>query len=272
MCNQHTHKDDTQKATYLETAGDLLPTRHFLSLHRQASTYWWPQTRLAVAQALLGSCKFDNPCLLDLGCGTGDFLKTLSQTLGAKRAVGVDASPTALHYLKESRLEYVVADLNKPVLVQKNGFHLVVAMDVLEHLPSPESLVLTAWQNLAPGGFFLANVPAHPSMYSDHDRMLHHICRFSRQTLKPLILTQPFTIRRLSYSFFMAFFGAWIVRKLHLGNSAPKEEYPAIPGWLNRLLLLEGRMEATWLRHFEFPTGLSFTFLAQKTSDMSRYG
>lgn len=259
--------DVVQEGTQADKGGDLLPTRHFLSLHRQANTYWWPRTRLAIALALLVPYRFENPALLDLGCGTGEFLKALKQHFFASRAVGVDASPTALQYLQKYHLEHVAADLESQVLIRENGFQLVVSMDVLEHLRNPRALVETAWRNLAPGGFFLANVPAHPSLFSAHDKMLHHVCRFSRRTLKELILSQPFAIRRLSYSFFMPFFPAWIVRKLHLGGSAAQEEYPSIPGWINRLLLWEGRMEAAWLRKYEFPTGLSLTVLAQKTKN-----
>lgn len=243
---------------------DLLPSRHFQSLHKLEDFYWWHQTRLAVSQSLLRSCRFDAPAMLDLGCGTGAFLETLGRELNARRAVGVDTSRTALQYLHERGLEYVDANLDVPLLVQENGFHLVTAMDVLEHLPSPQCLVETAWKNLVPGGFFLASVPAHPFLYSDWDRMLCHVCRFSKKTLRQLILTQKFSIKRLSYAFFAPFFVAFFARRFRGKTTENREEFPAIPHWLNRLLLVEGKMESFWLRYAPFPTGLSLFILAQK--------
>lgn len=245
-------------------ADDLLPTRHFQSLRDLEGFYWWHQTRLSISQSLLRPCHLDAPAILDLGCGTGAFLETTGRLLNARRAVGVDASRTALRYLNERGLEHVDANLDTPLLIQENGFQLVSAMDVLEHLPSPETLVETAWKNLAPGGFFLASVPAHPFLYSDWDRMLHHVCRFSKKALRQLVLTQKFSVKRLSYAFFAPFFAALAVRKFHEKPTKNREEFPLIPSWLNRFLLAEGKLESFWLRFASFPTGLSLYILAQK--------
>ncbi len=245
---------------------DLLPTAHFRSLRQLEGTYWWHLTRLAVSHALLRTCRFHLPAILDLGCGTGAFLETLGAELEAARTVGVDASRTALEYLEERHIEHLDANLDEPLVVQENGFQLVTAMDVLEHLPHPENLVRSAWLNLAPGGYFLASVPAHPSLYSDWDRMLHHVCRFTKQALKDLVTTQDFTIHRLSHAFFAPFFPAALLRMRRAKPTESREEFPPIPGWLNRLLRLEGLIEAAWLRFAPLPTGLSLYVLAQKPS------
>lgn len=248
---------------------DLLPTAHFRSLRQLEGVYWWHLTRLAVSRSLLRSCRLQHPALLDLGCGTGAFLETLGGELEATRTVGVDASRTALQYLEERHIDHLNANLDAPLVVRENGFQLVTAMDVLEHLPHPENLVKTAWLNLAPGGYFLASVPAHPFLYSDWDRMLHHVCRFTKKALKNLVTTQNFAIRRLTHAFFAPFFPAVALRKRHAESAGTREEFPPIPGWLNRLLLLEGRLEATWLRFAPLPTGLSLYILAQKPASSS---
>lgn len=243
---------------------DLLPTAHFRSLRKLEGVYWWHLTRLAVSRSLLRSCRLNHPAVLDLGCGTGAFLETLGNDLKASRAVGVDASKTALEYLEERHIEHLDADLDTPLVVRENGFQLVTAMDVLEHLPHPENLVKTAWINLAPGGFFLASVPAHPFLYSDWDRMLHHVCRFTKKALKDLVATRNFAIRHLTHAFFAPFFPAVALRKRRAKSPDTREEFPPIPNWLNRLLLIEGRLEASWLRFAPLPTGLSLYILAQK--------
>lgn len=247
---------------------DLLPKRHFESLRQLESFYWWHQTRLAISRSLLRSCRFEHPSVLDLGCGTGAFLSAVGAELGAKRVVGVDASPTALEYIQELGLEHICADLGKPLAVKGGHFHLVTAMDVLEHLEHPEVLVQSAWDNLVPGGYFFASVPAHPFLYSDWDKMLHHVCRFSRKALKRLVLTGHFSVQRLSYAFFIPFFGALTVRKFRKGrDGTSREEFPTMPSWLNRVLLAEGKLEAGWLRWLPLPTGLSLYVLAQKPGE-----
>ena len=243
---------------------DLIPTRHFESLHALEKTYWWHQTRIRFAWAFLQPLGLQHARILDLGCGTGAFLKAIGAQLKAAEVVGLDASPSALLYLQQLGIQSVGANLDSVQTVRANGFDLVTAMDVVEHLEDPKQLISTANVNLCPGGHLLLSVPAHPFMFSDWDRMLNHFRRFTRKSLLPLVADGGFRVRRISYAFFIPFFCALAMRKMKK-PSIDSAEFPRVPPWLNRLLLIEGRMEAAWLRYFPFFTGLSLYLLAQKT-------
>jgi 2-polyprenyl-3-methyl-5-hydroxy-6-metoxy-1,4-benzoquinol methylase len=59
------------------------------------------------------------------------------------------------------------------------AFQLVLLLDVLEHVADDEAFLAgTVLQRLSPGGTLIASVPAHPCLYSEHDRMLLHERRY----------------------------------------------------------------------------------------------
>ena len=59
------------------------------------------------------------------------------------------------------------------------GFDLVLVLDVLEHIDDPVAFIDTQLRPLtAPGTAVLVGVPAHPRLFSDHDRALGHFRRY----------------------------------------------------------------------------------------------
>lgn len=81
----------------------------------------------------------DGP-LLDIGCGDGLFL-SLCKEKGIE-AEGVDVSDTAVAHCAAQGLQATRADLLSHPLPFKDGtFHTVVALDVLEHVYTPETLL-----------------------------------------------------------------------------------------------------------------------------------
>jgi SAM-dependent methyltransferase len=68
---------------------------------------------------------------LDVGCGNGIFTNQLIATKSAHLVIGVDRSLTALKYVYPNRGQ---ADINR-LPFRDHGFDIVVAMEVLEHIP-----------------------------------------------------------------------------------------------------------------------------------------
>ena len=69
--------------------------------------------------------------LLDVGCGTGDFLKF--SNFQTKKALGVDISDFAIKSLRNEGKEGVIADI-KYLPFRRNTFDYVIYNDVIEHL------------------------------------------------------------------------------------------------------------------------------------------
>lgn len=245
---------------------DLMPEAHFRSLRDLEYSYWWHQSRLAIARRLLAARISGHPRLLDLGCGTGGTLEQLAKALSASRAVGVDASPSAEAFSKERHIEYLARDLGQPFTVEAGAFDAVTMMDVLEHLPDERPALETACINLREGGVFLCTVPAHPWLFSSWDKVAGHYRRYTRTSLPKIFQGLPLRLVKCSYAFSYAFPPAvlrrWIGRDYTEGNMV----FPPVSRPVNALLLGLGRAEAAWLCAMNIPFGLSVVGVAIKES------
>ena len=79
---------------------------------------------------------FQPKSVVDVGCGIGTFLKVFKD-LGVMEILGVDGTWVDRSKLYISDQEFMVADLEKPVILPKT-FDLVLSLEVAEHL-SPEA-------------------------------------------------------------------------------------------------------------------------------------
>jgi SAM-dependent methyltransferase len=79
----------------------------------------------------LTKLKLKSNYLLDVGCGTGDFLKF--SNFQTKKALGVDISKFAIKSLKNEGMDGVIADI-KCLPFKQNTVDYVIYNDVIEHL------------------------------------------------------------------------------------------------------------------------------------------
>ena len=110
---------------------------------------------LKVAQLLNPSSN-----ILELGCSTGYFAGALTR-LGHK-VTGLEADPDAVELCQQRGINALVTDLSKsnPLsCVQEVQFDAVLCMDILEHLPNPESLLRDVKSVLKPDGQLIITGP-----------------------------------------------------------------------------------------------------------------
>ncbi len=80
--------------------------------------------------------------VLDVGCGDGAFLEYVRDRKPGLRLIGIDGSNAAIAKLRGKDLHgEVVADLNAPDLSAFRDVDIIVAMELIEHLPEPERLM-----------------------------------------------------------------------------------------------------------------------------------
>lgn len=111
--------------------------------------------------------KFDKVKVLDVGCGTGLFMKTLIDA-GCTECFGVDGSHGHIqHALKRGYKEIrLVDDLSTSVLPFDDAtFDFVVCKDVLEHLLHPLHVLAEIKRVLRKEGLLLVHVPNHFPLY-----------------------------------------------------------------------------------------------------------
>jgi len=116
-----------------------------------------------------------NKSILDIGCGDGYFLQSISKNFSHKRLVGIDVSLPSLtkHH---PDIEFKVADIINFNLNYK--FDIVFSDQVLEHIaPVDLSMHLHAVElSLKDGAVFIVNVPNRLFGPSDVTRIVDFTC------------------------------------------------------------------------------------------------
>jgi 2-polyprenyl-3-methyl-5-hydroxy-6-metoxy-1,4-benzoquinol methylase len=94
--------------------------------------------------------------LLDIGCGAGTMLQAATRAQWA--AEGLDVSPPAVEHLRERGFNVRCGYLEE-MSYPAEHFDVVVACDVLEHVPEVTKLTDEIARILRPGGLFYATTP-----------------------------------------------------------------------------------------------------------------
>ena len=128
--------------------------------------------------------------MLDVGSGDTWFATGLLDDLPPAAVIDCwDANYTA-----DDLAESIDQRLRRTASVPAKQFPLVLALDVLEHVQDDAHFVTeTVAPTVAPGGLFVASVPAYQWLFTGHDQALGHYRRHNRASLRALL--QPsFTI------------------------------------------------------------------------------
>jgi 2-polyprenyl-3-methyl-5-hydroxy-6-metoxy-1,4-benzoquinol methylase len=105
--------------------------------------------------------EYDTP-ILDLGCGTGQFLYLLEQ-LGYTHLIGVDLSSEQVEIARQwcSRASIIYGNAKDLLTDHHAQFGLITAFDVIEHLDKAEAMEIFTLieKSLQPGGRVIIQTP-----------------------------------------------------------------------------------------------------------------
>lgn len=130
--------------------------------------------------------------ILEVGCGYGRYINTLAD-MGYSNCYGIDLSREQIEYAREKlNLKNVEQCDAIAWLGERPGeYDCILALDILEHLPTAELMTMCMNINAAlkPGGFALFQVPnalspLNPIPYGD----LTHVRAFTPQSMQQLLL------------------------------------------------------------------------------------
>ena len=160
-----------------------------------------------------GSTALEDSSVVDIGCGYGWLLDYFDT---AKRVCGSDISEHAIEVARKrspSR-EFKVADIQAGVAFD-NKFDLVLAINVIEHLPNPAAGIKAICDALKPGGITLVHLPTINNAFNKweykylYDSDPTHIYRPKGSEIRKMFEDNGLKTMRDS---FLPHFPAWLTR------------------------------------------------------------
>jgi SAM-dependent methyltransferase len=174
--------------------------------------------------------------LLDLGCGSGKFLRDMRE-LGWDVA-GVDPDPKVASYLRHQYGLDVHQGSLEDAHIAEASFDVVTMNNVIEHLPDPIRTLQAVRRVLRPGGKLVVLTPNIDSMASRaflsswvHWDPPRHLFLFSNKTLPMAVQRAGFHIRSSTTSARRAWWTWAISRMIRAGGQAHGGKVGARP-WL----------------------------------------
>jgi len=224
--------------------------------------FWFEARRRLINQILQRSLENQVDVAIDLGCGSGDSLAGWKQH--ARRVIGIDGHAELIAGTNgDPAIAVIAADVTDVPLLDETA-QLVLALDVLEHVPDTATLG-EVFRLLAPGGTLLLAVPAHQWLWSFRDKDAGHLRRYSRRSIRKVVEEAGLTIDRLQWYQCLLFPLVVIARLFGRRGPAVRDMEDNPPGVVNRLLLgvnlLEVKLNSLGLR---MPYGSSILVVARK--------
>lgn len=178
---------------------------------------------------------------------------------------GIDSSGDAVAYCLKRGLNVKKAKAeNLPF--SENSFDFVFALDLLEHVNDRKCLT-EIMRVLKPTGIFIFTVPAFPLLWSKHDTLHHHKRRYTKKSLRALLIPLGFSIKKLSYFNTLLLPVVFTIRKVPLLQSliSPEKALEIPPPVVNKVLFSILSLESALLHWTNLPFGVSIIGIAQKT-------
>jgi SAM-dependent methyltransferase len=133
--------------------------------------------------------------VLDLGCRYGALTRAYVE---GNEVVGMDVDREALAVAAKLGIDTVWGDVTEPLPLPDGSFDVVVAGELLEHLPFPEKTVAEARRVLRPAGSLVGSVP---NAYRLKNRLAFLLGRPPERDPTHLRMFSPRTLRDLLAGF-----------------------------------------------------------------------
>lgn len=148
--------------------------------------HFWMQWRHYLLVRALSRAGGDVRNALEIGCGRGVARDMLEHDLGIA-VDGCDLNRTALEAAKPGKGRLFVYNIldQEPSLLQR--YDAVLLLDVIEHIDDDAVFVRAALRHLRPGGIVVINVPASMMLFSDYDKAMGHVRRYTSHGLRDLL-------------------------------------------------------------------------------------
>lgn len=265
---------NTPHSARSESSGGYDPA-FFQQLARVEDRHFWFQARnhliFKISRKLV-SALAPGYRVLEVGCGSGNVLRTLRQACPDGTVVGLELWFDGLR-LAQGRSAGPLVQGDVRHCPFGKPFHLIGMFDVLEHVPEDLETLRALREALTPGGRLMLTVPAHQYLWSYFDQAAHHCRRYSSQEIRDRLVQAGFQVEFLSQFMTCIFPLVWLVRKLSSWHQRPDSddaktltvrEFRVVPV-MNGLLTALLKLETLWLSGgHRLPIGTSLIVVARR--------
>jgi ubiquinone/menaquinone biosynthesis C-methylase UbiE len=234
------------------------------TMFRVEETHWWYRALHRLIFQILDSELPDwhERKILDAGCGTGAILRRLGNP---ETNIGIDLAPEAIALCRQRGLNNVRQGDIHALPFLDASFDAAICSSVLYHqwVIDLDGAMREMRRVLRPGGLMLINVPAFRFLHSAHDEAVMTARRFRKPEIRKLLLSQNFTILRLTYWTTLLFPLAVAARTL--GGSRMGRDFETTRTSLAQRALAQAmKFELTLLRKISLPFGVALLAVARK--------
>lgn len=186
---------------------------------------------------LINSFNSESKTLLDIGCGTGDFLET---ALKAEwNITGIEPDPQA-RQIANSKTKEAVFEIEELERLQPNSFDVITLWHVLEHLPNLEKHMALFKSLLKPNGTLVIAVPNFKSYDAKYYKNFwaaydvpRHLWHFSKRAIQELFKIENFKLVKTLPMIFDAYYVSLLSEKYKSGFMNPFKAFWI--GWRSNL-------------------------------------
>lgn len=150
---------------------------HYKSIYDIELKHWWYRVRRKFVHDLINKYfKNQRISVIDAGCGPGALLAELN-IYGD--VYGVDFSQEAVDFCKSRGIVNVQKSGIESMPFESNSADLVLALDVLEHIPDDKKGLNEIYRVLKPKGMVIIFVPAFMFLWGITDVSSQHYRRYT---------------------------------------------------------------------------------------------
>lgn len=162
--------------------------------------------------------------ILDVGCGTGDFLIACKNNHW--NITGVEPNKNAIEILNNKKLTASNFYHSIEEIESKNVFDVITLWHVLEHIPNLEYYIITLKELLKPNGILIIAVPNYKSydakkykeFWAAYD-VPRHLWHFSKTSIKKLFNIIEMKVEKVLPMKLDAFYVSLLSEKYKTGKS-----------------------------------------------------
>jgi SAM-dependent methyltransferase len=230
---------------------------------------WWFRAKEDIVRDFVRPHVGPRSAVLILGSGEGSTIERVREIAPECSIHGLDIDPEAVAVCRarDPRGSYRVADLDQDPLASGESADVVFALDILEHLRDHEAVMGRVAAALRPGGVLVANVPAHPWLFSLHDRHLGHLRRYRPAEIEALARRHGLDVVRSTPLFATTLVLLVLWRRVLQPSFGLREAQSdvgvRVPWLLDRALYSIARLEG-WAARLHLPFGSSHLLIARK--------